>query len=130
MDTEDLSQNRTAISQSLLRLRDDNCLVDLDLECEGAHGREVISVHGVLFAARSKYFKALLSEPWSAPSRDTRRITSLAHLPIDVVTVIVHAVYTGHVNLTEQNMTEVLIASMELDFPVFAQYTVQVCSHI
>ena len=118
------TSSKAEATQSLLQMRDENCLTDLDLECE-LHGEAVqISVHGVLFAARSQYFKALLSEPWC--THGTRRTTSLAHIPVDIVRLLVHAVYTGYLDIGESNMIEVLLASLQLDFRVFASCATQV----
>lgn len=126
MESQDLFQcARAEITQSLLQLRNENCLTDLELECE-LHGETVqIAVHGVLFAARSKYFKALLSEPWC--THGTRRVTSLVHIPICTVQVLVDAVYTGYLSLCEETMLDVLLASLQLDFTVFASCATQVC---
>lgn len=120
MDTQDVFQcSRAEATQSLLQMREEKCLTDLDLECEGANGREVISVHSVLFAARSKYFKALCSEPWCTPVHGTRRVTSLVHLPIHIVWTLVNAVYTGLLDIHEENMNELFLACLELDFRAF-----------
>jgi hypothetical protein len=126
MDIHDVPSSRAEATRSLLQMREENILTDLDLECAGSQGCELISVHSVLLAARSNYFKALLSEPWCTPVHGTRRVTSLAHMSIDVVHIIVHCVYTGYLGIDEENMNEVLLACWELDFQVFAHCAAQV----
>jgi hypothetical protein len=116
----DISARQEA-GAALAALREEKFLTDVEIRCDEGS----LHAHFVLLAAQSEFFKALCK--WSQMDSSPRTV-SLTHVPYNVMSTMLDAVYTGTLDLKPDNALAVFEYSQELGFNLLARYSARVCT--
>jgi hypothetical protein len=108
MDFRELLHSHSTLSQ----LRKNGDLTDIDLISDTGS----VAAHCVVLAAHSHFFRTRFGPCWGTP-RSQRCTVALQHLRHETVHAIIEAIYSGKLEISDDNAVDILAAASELAIP-------------